>query len=178
MMRNYTKEHICKFVEEENVNFVRLQFTDILGMIKNVEIPISQLDKALNNKMMFDGSSIEGFVRIEESDMYLIPDLNTWMVFPWPSGKGRVARLICDISLATGSPFTGDPRGNLKRVLKEMKELGFTDFNLGPEPEFFLFKLDENMQPTMELNDNGGYFDLAPMDLGENCRRDIVLELE
>jgi len=178
MMRNYTKEHIRKFVEEENVNFVRLQFTDILGMIKNVEIPISQLEKALNNKMMFDGSSIEGFVRIEESDMYLIPDLNTWMVFPWPSGKGRVARLICDISLANGSPFTGDPRGNLKRVLTEMKELGFTDFNLGPEPEFFLFKLDENKQPTMELNDNGGYFDLAPMDLGENCRRDIVLELE
>jgi len=178
MMRNYSKEDIHKFVEEKNVNFVRLQFTDILGMIKNVEIPISQLEKALNNKMMFDGSSIEGFVRIEESDMYLIPDLNTWMVFPWPSGKGRVARLICDISLANGSPFTGDPRGNLKRVLTEMKELGFTDFNLGPEPEFFLFKLDENMQPTMELNDNGGYFDLAPMDLGENCRRDIVLELE
>ncbi|MBO0600062.1 type I glutamate--ammonia ligase [Sporosarcina sp. E16_3] len=177
-MRNYTKEDIRKFVGEENVNFVRLQFTDILGMIKNVEIPISQLEKALDNKMMFDGSSIEGFVRIEESDMYLIPDLNTWMVFPWPSGKGRVARLICDISLANGSPFTGDPRGNLKRVLTEMKELGFTDFNLGPEPEFFLFKLDENMQPTMELNDNGGYFDLAPMDLGENCRRDIVLELE
>ncbi len=178
MMRNYTKEDIRKFVTEENVNFVRLQFTDILGMIKNVEIPISQLEKALDNKMMFDGSSIEGFVRIEESDMYLIPDLNTWMVFPWPSGKGRVARLICDISLANGSPFTGDPRGNLKRVLTEMKELGFTDFNLGPEPEFFLFKLDDNMQPTMELNDNGGYFDLAPMDLGENCRRDIVLELE
>lgn len=178
MMRNYTKKDIRKFVDEENVNFVRLQFTDILGMIKNVEIPISQLEKALDNKMMFDGSSIEGFVRIEESDMYLIPDLNTWMVFPWPSGKGRVARLICDISLANGSPFTGDPRGNLKRILNEMKELGFTDFNLGPEPEFFLFKLDENMQPTMELNDNGGYFDLAPMDLGENCRRDIVLELE
>ncbi|KAA0965955.1 type I glutamate--ammonia ligase [Sporosarcina sp. ANT_H38] len=177
-MRNYTKEDIRKFVAEEHVNFVRLQFTDILGMIKNVEIPISQLEKALDNKMMFDGSSIEGFVRIEESDMYLIPDLNTWMVFPWPSGKGRVARFICDVSLANGLPFTGDPRGNLKRVLKEMNELGFTDFNLGPEPEFFLFKLDENMQPTMELNDNGGYFDLAPMDLGENCRRDIVLELE
>ncbi len=178
MMRNNTKEDIRTFVQQENVNFVRLQFTDILGMIKNVEIPISQLEKALDNKMMFDGSSIEGFVRIEESDMYLIPDLNTWMVFPWPSGKGRVARLICDISLANGSPFTGDPRGNLKRVLTEMNDLGFTDFNLGPEPEFFLFKLDENMQPTMELNDNGGYFDLAPMDLGENCRRDIVLELE
>lgn len=177
-MRNYTKEDIRRFVKEENVNFIRLQFTDILGTIKNVEIPISQLEKALDHKMMFDGSSIEGFVRIEESDMYLIPDLNTWMVFPWPSGSGKVARLICDVSQADGTPFPGDPRGNLKRVIAEMKELGFTDFNLGPEPEFFLFKLDANKQPTMELNDHGDYFDLAPMDLGENCRRDIVLELE
>ncbi|MHA6260117.1 type I glutamate--ammonia ligase [Sporosarcina sp. CAU 1771] len=177
-MRNYTKEDIRKFVKEENVRFIRLQFTDILGMIKNVEIPISQLDKALDNKMMFDGSSIEGFVRIEESDMYLIPNLDTWMVFPWPAGKGKVARFICDVSLANGTPFPGDPRGNLRRILKEMEELGFDSFNLGPEPEFFLFKLDENGQPTMNLNDDGGYFDLAPMDLGENCRRDIVLELE
>ncbi|ARD47761.1 type I glutamate--ammonia ligase [Sporosarcina sp. P33] len=177
-MENITREDIYTFVEENNVNFIRLQFTDIFGMIKNVEIPISQLDKALDNKMMFDGSSIEGFVRIEESDMYLVPDLDTWMVFPWPSGTGRVARLICDVYLANGEPFSGDPRGNLKRIVEEMKELGFTDFNLGPEPEFFLFKLDENKQPTMELNDHGDYFDLAPMDLGENCRRDIVLELE
>lgn len=177
-MRNLTRSDIYQFVEENNVNFIRLQFTDIFGMIKNVEIPISQLEKALDNKMMFDGSSIEGFVRIEESDMYLVPDLNTWMVFPWPSGTGRVARLICDVYLANGQPFTGDPRGNLKRIVKEMTELGFTDFNLGPEPEFFLFKLDANEQPTMELNDHGDYFDLAPIDLGENCRRDIVLELE
>src|SRR3954449_12817020 len=111
-MAKHTKEDIRRICEEKNVKYIRLQFTDILGTIKNVEIPISQLEKALSNKMMFDGSSIEGFVRIEESDMYLIPDLNTWMVFPWPSGKGRVARLICDISLANGSPFTGDPRGN------------------------------------------------------------------
>ncbi|WJY28344.1 MULTISPECIES: type I glutamate--ammonia ligase [Sporosarcina] len=177
-MRKTTKDDIRKFVKEDNVNFVRLQFTDILGMIKNVEIPISQLDKALDNKMMFDGSSIEGFVRIEESDMYLIPDLDTWMVFPWPSGTGKVARLICDVSLADGQPFPGDPRGNLKRVLREMEDMGFTDFNLGPEPEFFLFKLDSNGEPTMELNDHGDYFDFAPLDLGENCRRDIVLELE
>jgi glutamine synthetase len=128
--------------------------------------------------MMFDGSSIEGFVRIEESDMYLVPDLNTWVVFPWITGKGKVARLICDVNKADGSPFAGDPRSNLKRVLKEMEELGFSSFNLGPEPEFFLFKLDERGEPTLELNDTGGYFDLAPMDLGENCRRDIVLELE
>jgi len=174
----YSKADIKSLVKEQEVNFIRLQFTDILGTIKNVEIPVTQLDKALDNKMMFDGSSIEGFVRIEESDMYLVPDLNTWVVFPWITGKGKVARLICDVNKADGSPFAGDPRSNLKRVLKEMEELGFSDFNLGPEPEFFLFKLDERGEPTLELNDHGGYFDLAPMDLGENCRRDIVLELE
>lgn len=177
-MSKYTKEDIKKFVQENEVNFIRLQFTDILGTIKNVEIPVSQLDKALDNKMMFDGSSIEGFVRIEESDMYLVPDLNSWVVFPWITGKGKVARLICDVNKADGTPFAGDPRSNLKRVLKEMEELGFTSFNLGPEPEFFLFKLDAQGEPTLELNDHGGYFDLAPVDLGENCRRDIVLELE
>lgn len=177
-MSKYTKDDIRKLAHEENVKFIRLQFTDILGTIKNVEIPVSQLEKALDNKMMFDGSSIEGFVRIEESDMYLYPDLDTWVVFPWTAGKGKVARLICDIYNADGTPFAGDPRNNLRRVLKEMEELGFTEFNLGPEPEFFLFKLDENRQPTLETNDHGGYFDLAPTDLGENCRRDIVLELE
>ena len=177
-MAKYTREDIFAIAEKENVKFIRLQFTDILGTIKNVEIPISQLEKALDNKMMFDGSSIEGFVRIEESDMLLYPDLDTWVVFPWTAEKGKVARLICDIHNSDGTPFAGDPRSNLKRVLKEMEELGFTNFNLGPEPEFFLFKLDEQGKPTLELNDNAGYFDLAPTDLGENCRRDIVLELE
>ncbi|MBU8686043.1 type I glutamate--ammonia ligase [Priestia megaterium] len=177
-MAKYTKEDIFRKVQEENVKYIRLQFTDILGTIKNVEIPVSQLEKALDNKMMFDGSSIEGFVRIEESDMYLFPDIDTFVIFPWTSEKGKVARFICDIYNADRTPFDGDPRNNLKRVLKEMEELGFTDFNLGPEPEFFLFKLDEKGEPTLELNDKGGYFDLAPTDLGENCRRDIVLELE
>ncbi|HDX9589237.1 TPA: type I glutamate--ammonia ligase [Bacillus pseudomycoides] len=177
-MAKYTKEDIFHLAKEENVKYIRLQFTDLLGSIKNVEIPVSQLTKALDNKMMFDGSSIEGFVRIEESDMYLYPDLDTWVIFPWTAEKGKVARLICDIYNPDGTPFDGDPRNNLKRILKEMEELGFTDFNLGPEPEFFLFKVDEKGNPTLELNDNGGYFDLAPMDLGENCRRDIVLELE
>lgn len=174
----YTKEDIKRLVEEKEVKYIRLQFTDILGTIKNVEIPVSQLDKALDNKMMFDGSSIEGFVRIEESDMYLYPDLDTFMVFPWTTENGKVARFICDIYTADGEPFAGDPRNNLKRVLKGMEELGFTHFNLGPEPEFFLFKLDAKGEPTLEVNDHGGYFDLAPTDLGENCRRDIVLELE
>ena len=176
--KKYTKEDILRMAEEEDVNFIRLQFTDIFGTVKNVEIPKSQLQKALDNKMMFDGSSIHGFVRIEESDMYLYPDLDTWVVFPWTAGRGKVARLICDIYNSDRTPFLGDPRNNLKRVLKEMEELGFTDFNLGPEPEFFLFKLDETGEPTLELNDHGGYFDLAPTDLGENCRKEIVVELE
>lgn len=177
-MGKYTKEDIKRLIEEKNVSFIRLQFTDILGTIKNVEIPVSQLDKALENKMMFDGSSIEGFVRIEESDMYLYPDLDTFVVFPWTSEKGKVARLICDVYTAKGEPFAGDPRNNLKRILKKMEDMGFSSFNLGPEPEFFLFKLDAKGEPTLEVNDHGGYFDLAPTDLGENCRRDIVLELE
>lgn len=178
MGESYRKDEIYKKIKEENVRFIRLQFTDMLGTIKNVEIPLSQLDKALDNKMMFDGSSIEGFVRIEESDMYLYPDLDSFVVFPWTSDKGKVARFICDIYNPDGTPFEGCPRYNLKRNLKKMEELGFTAFNIGMEPEFFLFKLDEKGDPTLDLNDHGGYFDLAPTDLGENCRRDIVLELE
>ncbi len=176
--KQITGDEIKRIIEEENVRFLRLMFTDILGTIKNVEVPVSQIDKVLDNKMMFDGSSIEGFVRIEESDMYLYPDLSTWMIFPWESDHGKVARLICDIYNPDGTPFAGDPRGNLKRALKDMRDLGFTSFNLGPEPEFFLFKLDEDGGITTNLNDKGGYFDFAPTDLGENCRRDIVLELE
>ncbi|WP_218142316.1 type I glutamate--ammonia ligase [Alkalibacterium putridalgicola] len=180
-MNEITREKIVDDVKKENVRFLRLMFTDILGIIKNVEVPVSQLEKVLDGKMMFDGSSIEGFVRIHESDMYLKPDLDTWLVFPWEietSRSGRVARLICDIANPDGSPFSGDPRTNLKRMMNEAKEMGFTSFNLGPEPEFFLFKLNEEHEITENLNDKGGYFDLAPTDLAENCRRDIVLELE
>lgn len=126
----FTKEDIRKFAKEENVRYLRLQFTDILGTIKNVEVPVSQLEKVLDNEMMFDGSSIEGFVRIEESDMYLYPDLDTWVIFPWTAGQGKVARLICDVYTTDGEPFAGDPRTNLKRILKEMEDLGYTDFNL------------------------------------------------
>ncbi len=176
---NYTKDDIRKIAKDENVKFLRLMFTDLYGVIKNVEVPISQLEKLLDDKLMFDGSSIDGFVRIEESDMWLYPDLSTWMIFPWGSEHGKVARVICEVYNADRTPFIGDPRNNLIRVLGEMKELGFTDFNIGPEPEFFLFKLDpETGKPTLNLNDKGSYFDLAPVDLGENCRRDIVLELE
>lgn len=175
--KGYTKEDILRIAREQNVRFIRLQFTDLLGTIKNVEIPLSQLEKALDNKMMFDGSSIEGYVRIEESDMYLYPDLSTWVIFPWVA-QDRVARLICDVYMTDGTPFPGDPRGILKRALKEAEAMGFTSMNVGPEPEFFLFKTDANGNPTTELNDQGGYFDLAPTDLGENCRREIVLTLE
>lgn len=180
MGTQWTKEAILNDALEKNVRFIRLMFTDITGTIKNVEVPFSQLEKALDGNMMFDGSSIEGFVRIEESDMYLVPDYETWLVFNWheKEGDARIARLICDVESTNRKPFAGDPRSNLKRVLEQMKTFGFTEFNLGPEPEFFLFKLDENGEPTMSLNDNGGYFDLAPTDLAENCRRDIVLELE
>ncbi|MGZ4031519.1 MAG: type I glutamate--ammonia ligase [Tumebacillaceae bacterium] len=178
MKRNITAQDITRLAQEENVRYIRLQFTDLLGVIKNVEIPISQLDKALDNKMMFDGSSIDGFVRIEESDMYLYPDLSTWLVFPWDAEQGKVARLICDIYMPDGTPFPGDPRGILKKAMEDAKAMGYTDMNVGPEPEFFLFKLDDKGNITTEVNDQGGYFDLAPVDLGENCRRDIVLTLE
>ena len=178
LRRDYSKEEILALAQEMNVRYVRLQFTDLLGVVKNVEIPVDQLAKALDNKIMFDGSSIEGFVRIEESDMYLVPDRSTWLVFPWDSSQGKVARLICDIHLPGGQPFPGDPRSVLKRVVEEARALGFDAFNVGPEPEFFLFKVDEHGRPTQEVNDEGGYFDWAPLDLGENCRREIVLTLE
>jgi len=178
MRKEYTKEEILKLAEANDVRYVRLQFTDLLGIVKNVEIPVDQLPKALDNRIMFDGSSIQGFVRIEESDMYLAPDRSTWLVFPWDTPQGKVARLICDVNLPDGTPFAGDPRSVLKRVCEKARAMGFSAFNVGPEPEFFLFKLDENGKPTLDLNDEGGYFDWAPVDLGENCRRDIVLALE
>ena len=174
-MPKFTKSEILKKSKEETVRFVRLQFTDLFGHIKNVEIPVSQLEKALENKIMFDGSSIEGFTRIEESDMYLYPDLDTWLILPSNLGEGKVARIICDVYRPDGTPFEGDPRGILKRVLKEAAGQGYTAF-VGPEPEFFLFKKTED--GSLVPNDKGGYFDLSPMDTGENCRREIVLTLE
>lgn len=177
-----TKEEILDEATLKEVKFIRLQFTDLFGNLKNVEIPTSQLAKALSNEMMFDGSSIEGFVRIEESDMYLYPDLSTWLILPSNLEYGNVARLICDIHHPDGSAFEGDPRGILKRVLKDAADKGFTAY-VGPEPEFFLFKKDKDgnvirADGSLVTNDAGGYFDLAPIDEGENCRRDIVLTLE
>lgn len=174
----YSKEDIIRIIKEENIEFIRLQFTDIFGMLKNVAITASQIEKALDNQMMFDGSSIEGFVRIDESDQYLYPDLNSFVVFPWQQTHGKVARLICDVYNTDGTPFIGDPRGVLKRTLKKAADMGYDSFNVGPECEFFLFKTDENGKPTMETHDEAGYFDLGPLDHGEGTRRDICLALE
>jgi len=175
-MGKYTKEDILRIVEEEDVRFIRLQFTDIMGTMKNVAITQGQLSKALNNEMMFDGYSIEGFVRIEESDMYLYPDLDTFEIFPWRPQNGKVARLVCDVYMPDGKPFEGDPRHVLRRIVSEAAALGYT-FNVGPECEFFLFHTDEEGRPTTNTHDQGGYFDLGPVDLGENARRDMVLTL-
>lgn len=176
-MAKYTREDIMCLVEEEDVKFIRLQFTDVLGHMKNIAITASQLEKALNNKIMFDGSSIEGLVRIEESDMYLNPDLDSFEIFPWRPQQGKVARFICDIYTPEGKPFEGDPRYILRRQVERAKRMGYT-FNVGPECEFFLFHTDEQGNPTTQTNDKGGYFDLAPIDNGENCRREICLTLE
>ena len=176
-MKNYTREDILNLVEEEDVGFIRLQFTDIFGTMKNVAITVSQLKRALDNKCMFDGSSIEGFARIEESDMYLHPDLNTFEIFPWRPQQGKVARLICDVYTPDGKPFEGDPRWILKKTIKEANEMGYR-FDVGPECEFFLFHTDDNGLPTTLSHEKAGYFDLGPNDLGENIRRDMVLTLE
>lgn len=176
-MSKYTKQDIIQMVEDEDVEFIRLQFTDMFGTLKNVAITKSQLEKALNNQCMFDGSSIEGFVRIEESDMYLYPDLDTFVIFPWRPQQGKVARIICDIYRPDGNPFEGDPRYILKRTIAQAAELGY-QFNVGPECEFFLFHTDEEGRPTTISHERAGYFDLGPIDLGENARRDMVLTLE
>lgn len=176
--RELSKDEVRKMVKDENIRFLRVMFTDMLGTIKSVDLPVSQLDKLMDNKIMFDGSSIDGFVRIEESDMYLYPDMSTWLVFPWGAEHGKVARVICSVQTVDGEPFAGDPRNNLKRVLKDMQKMGFKDFNIGPEPEFFLFKTDEQGNPTQTVNDQENYFDMEPADRGEDCRRDIVIALE
>jgi len=175
-MEKITKETILEKVKELKVKFIRLRFTDILGIPKNVEIPTREFQKALEGKKMFDGSSIQGFVRIEESDMYLKPDYSTFIINPWEEEK-EVARITCDIYNPDGSPFEGCPRNNLKRVVREVEEMGFTA-NFGPEMEFFLFFRDENGKATTKTHDQAGYFDLLPIDLGEEARRDIVIALE
>src|SRR5687767_4273776 len=172
-----TAEDILDLATANNVRFLRLQFTDILGINKNVEIPASQFEKALAGDIMFDGSSIEGFVRIEESDMLLTPDFGTFQIFPWGDDKNRVARLICDINTPDGKPFEGDPRGVLKKMIARAAKLGYT-MNAGMEAEFFMFKPGADEEPSTVTHDVGSYFDLAPADLGEDARRAIVDVLE
>lgn len=177
MRKQYSKKDIMELVRDEDVEFIRLQFTDMFGSFKNMAITASQLEKALDNECMFDGSSIEGFARIEESDMYLYPDLSTLEIFPWRPQQGKVARLICDVYRPNKKPFEGDPRYILKCAVEKAAELGYK-FEVGPECEFFLFHTDENGMPTTLTHEQAGYFDLGPLDLGENARRDIVLTLE
>lgn len=176
-MSRYTREDIIRMVHEENVEFIRLQFTDIFGQMKNVAITASQIEKAVNNEIMIDGSSIEGFVRIQESDQYLRPDLDTFTILPWRREHGRVARLICDVYNPDGTPFIGDPRGALRRMLKKAADMGYS-FNVGPECEFFLFQTDAAGKPTTATNDEAGYFDLGPLDHGESTRSEICVTLE
>ncbi len=176
-MSKYSKADIIRMVEEENVKFIRLQFSDIFGMLKNVAVTASQIKKVLDNQIMIDGSSIEGFVRINESDQYLWPDLDTFCVMPWRPMNGKVARMICSVHNPDGSPFVGDPRNVLKRATKEAADLGYT-FNVGPECEFFLFETDEKGAATVRPHDAAGYFDMSPMDHGETVRRDVCLALE
>lgn len=172
------KKDILDLVKEKNVVFIRLQFTDILGIPKNVEIPVAELESALDNGILFDGSSIEGFVRIQESDMLLLPDPDTFTILPWTIDGGVVGRFICDVLNPDGTPFLGDPRYILKRELKKVKdEFGYV-FNTGPEAEFFLFKRDANGRPTTITHDHGSYFDLLPIDLGEKVREEIVTTLK
>ncbi|WP_257300747.1 type I glutamate--ammonia ligase [Haloarchaeobius sp. FL176] len=173
------EEAVLEQIEEENVDFLRLQFTDILGTVKNVSVPASQAEKAFEEGIYFDGSSIDGFVRIQESDMRLDPDPTTFAVLPWRNtDESAAARLICDvINTSTGEPFSGDPRGVLKRAIERAEELGYT-VNAAPEPEFFLFEEDEDGYATTKTSDAGGYFDLAPKDLASDVRKDIIFGLE
>lgn len=172
-----TKQDILELVDEEDVRFIRLQFTDMLGTMRNMAITRSKLEDALDNQCMFDGSSIKGFVSVEESDLYLHPDLDTFAIFPWRPHNGKVARLICDVYTPDGKRLESDPRYILQNVVKEAEQMGYS-FKVGPECEFFLFNTDERGMVILEPHDNAGYFDLAPLDNGENCRRDICLTLE
>ncbi len=179
MTKKISADDIRKSVKEDDVRFIRLAFTDINGTLKAVEVPNSQLDKVLENDVRFDGSSIDGFVRLEESDMILYPDFSTWSVLPWgDSTGGKIGCLTCSVHTTDGEPFAGDPRNNLKRVIGQMKELGFTAFDIGFEAEFHLLKLDENGNWTTQVPDHASYFDLTSNDESASCRRDIVETLE
>lgn len=172
---NPRKKEIKKIIEENDIEFIRLQFVDIFGLAKNIAITTDELDKALNGELMFDGSSVDGFGRVEESDMYLVPDLNTFETIPWE--KEGIAHIYCDVYGPDKQPFRGCPRRILKNALKEASEMGY-ELGVGPEGEFFLFHLDEEDNPLFNVHDNAGYFDLSPVDKGEQARRDIILTMK
>ena len=176
-MKRYTKEDIFRIVEEEDVRFIKLQFTDMYGMPKNVNLPVSQLEHALSGRCVFDGASIEGFIRKDEEDMLLQPALSTFQIFPVRGRDGQTARLICDINDAQGRPFAGDPRYVLKRVTAEAAKRGFY-FRIKPELEFFLFNCDENGNPTTKSSEVASYFDMMPLDFGESLRNEMAVTLE
>lgn len=168
---------ILEKAEQDNIKFVQLQFTDLHGTIKSVTIPIEKLQESLEKGTWFDGSSIEGFTRIAESDMYLKPDPETYAVLPWETGEKATARFICDVYTPDGKPFEGDPRYILKKVLNEAEDLGY-QYNAGPELEFFLFKPKEGGKLTPTAHDKAGYFDFSPKDLAADVRNDIIKALQ
>lgn len=176
-MAKYTKQDIIRLVEEEDVGFIRLQFVDSFGALKNVAMTSDHLDRILNNRCMFDGAAIQGYDTKELSEFILAPDLDTFAIFPWRPQRGRVARFICDVLNPDGTPYEADPRHILKKVVADAEKEGYT-FNVGPENQFFLFDTDEDGQPTTHSTEKGGFFDIGPLDSGENARRDMVLSLE
>ncbi len=176
-MSRYSKEDIRRMMDEEDVEFIRLQFTDMFGTLKNVAVTTSQLEKVLNNEIMFDGASIEGLAPVEQSDLFLHPDLDTFCIFPWRPQQGKVARFLCDICQPDGKPAKADPRRILRQVIASADEMGYTA-KVAPECEFFLFHTDDEGSPTTITHEKAGYFDVAPLDLGENARRDVILTLE
>jgi len=170
-----TKEELCEIIKRENVSFIRLQFSDIDGTVKNVEIPAKEIGEVVDNGMLFDGSSVEGFVRIEESDMYLVPDIDTFAILPWTRDGVKSARIICDVYTPNGTPFEGDPRYRLKLVAQKAREMGFVAY-AGPEMEFFMVPMKDG-QPVFEFLDSGSYFDLLPLSVAERVRRDVAVAL-
>ncbi len=176
--KSFTREEVKELIKEYNIKFIKLQFVDINGQVKNISLPSEQIDKALDNEIMLDGSSIKGFRSIETSDMFFHPDINSFQILPWRERDGvNAARLICDIYNADGTPFEGCPRCNLKRVMEAAEKMGFS-MNIGPEAEFFLFAKDKDGNITTRTQDHAGYYDVGPEDLGEDVRGDIVLTLK
>ena len=176
-MGNYTREEILQMVEEEDVEFIRLQFTDMFGAIKNIAVTARELPRALDNRCMINGEQVAGMDMEKGSDLYLSPILDTFAILPWRPQQGKVARMICDLYFPDGTPYKNSPRYILENVAGKAQEEGYTCY-IDPECEFFLFHTDDNGNPTTVTHEQAGYLDISPLDLGENARRDMVLTLE